>query len=219
MALQDVLRLYLFALVMQLLIHLPYVIVARSHHQTAEPVLHRLASIVVYAAPPGVPTVMAMSGLIARGRLAKDGVTLMFPECLRQGADLDLVALDKTGTLTHRNVSALAAELPCPCLLSSQDLGHAVLHCLLSSVGHLLRLLGNVQAQQPQTRGHCTRCCTWVQDLALYLALAHLQLLQIKAVWDDQCATALLLPLSLFGEEKKEHYLNAGRSAQGAASQ
>ena len=106
--LQDLLRFYLFGLVVHTFILIPYVIKAPRYHQTASDVILKILNFLVYAAPPGLVTIMVCNGIIARFRLGKEGLTLMFPECLRLGADLSLVCVDKTGTLTHRSVSIYA---------------------------------------------------------------------------------------------------------------
>lgn len=111
--LQDVLRFYLFGLVVQLFILLPYMIKASAHHQTWSNIVVRLLDYVVNAVPVGVVTIMVCNGIIGRFRLGKEGLLLMFPECLRLGADLDLICFDKTGTLTHRNVSSPTPNRQC----------------------------------------------------------------------------------------------------------
>ena len=110
--LQDVLRFCLFGLVVHFFILLPYMIKANAHHPTWSSIVVRTLSYVVNAVPAGIVTIMVCNGIIARVRLGKDGLLLMFPECLRLGADLDLVCFDKTGTLTHRNVGALSLDNP-----------------------------------------------------------------------------------------------------------
>ena len=59
----------------------------------------------MYSAPPGLPTVMVLIGRIANYRLLKEKISLVFPDALAKGACADIVAFDKTGTLTHSAVS------------------------------------------------------------------------------------------------------------------
>ena len=59
----------------------------------------------LYSAPPGLPTVMVVIGRVGWHRLQKQKISLMFPEALGKGACADVVAFDKTGTLTHSTVS------------------------------------------------------------------------------------------------------------------
>ena len=110
--LQDALQLYFSALVLQLLILVPYMIKASQHHQTAKDVILRLLDTVTYAAPPGLPALMLLIGLVARSRLKRQGVLLMFPHIISAGAAVDVVCFDKTGTLTCSTVSG-ALKLPC----------------------------------------------------------------------------------------------------------
>lgn len=119
--LQDVGYLYLFALALQCLIMLPYMIKAREHKQTVQEVIWRLLDLVTFFAPAGLPTVLFVVGAVARTRLNRVGLLLMFPAILKRGATLDVVCFDKTGTLTHSAVSLL-----CCCLLVS------ALHVLLT---------------------------------------------------------------------------------------
>ena len=109
---QDALQLYFSALVLQLLILVPYMIKASQHHQTAKDVILRLLDIVTYAAPPGVPVLMRLISLAARSRLKRQGVLLMFPHAINAGAAVDVVCFDKTGTLTSSTVSG-ALKRPC----------------------------------------------------------------------------------------------------------
>ena len=113
--LQDILRLYLFALVLHLIIQIPWLITAIRRQVSWSYAIREILNIFVYAAPPGLPTIMMCNGIITRWRLAKDGLTLMYPECLRLGAELEVACFDKTGTLTHRNVrSTTCVSHPTP---------------------------------------------------------------------------------------------------------
>lgn len=104
---------YLFALLVHMAVLLPYDVMAKRQHETVGGAVRKLLNIVTYAAPPGVPTVMVSNGIIARLRLARDGMTLMYPEYLEYAADLDCVAFDKTGTLTSRSVSPIPCQSCC----------------------------------------------------------------------------------------------------------
>lgn len=103
--LQDVFHLYAFALVVQILVHIPYFARAATFKQTPHDVLRKIIDIILYAVPVGVPTVMLLIGRVAYQRLAKEKIALMFPESLKVGALADVVCFDKTGTLTHSMVS------------------------------------------------------------------------------------------------------------------
>ncbi|DBA94075.1 TPA: hypothetical protein ACH3X1_001723 [Trebouxia sp. C0004] len=109
--LADVFHLYAFALVLQILIHIPYFAKAATFQQTPHDVLRKIIDMILYAVPVGVPTVMLLIGRIAYQRLAKERIALTFPESLKVGALADVVCFDKTGTLTH-SVTELAGVLP-----------------------------------------------------------------------------------------------------------
>ena len=103
---QDVVRLYCFALMIQLLLLVPYLLKAHERSQSAHEVILKLCDTLTFAAPPGLPSLLMLVGFVARRRSKKDGLQLMFPEILKRGAACDVVCFDKTGTLTHSAVSA-----------------------------------------------------------------------------------------------------------------
>ncbi len=102
---QDVVRLYCFALIIQLLLLVPYLIKAHERAQSAHEVILKLCDTLTFAAPPGLPSLLMLVGFVARRRSKKDGLQLMYPEILKRGAACDVVCFDKTGTLTHSAVS------------------------------------------------------------------------------------------------------------------
>ena len=71
---------YLFPLVLQCLIFIPYMIKAAEHHQDAKQVIWRLLDLVIFAAPPGLPLVFMLVGAVARSLLLKDGLLRLFPQ-------------------------------------------------------------------------------------------------------------------------------------------
>ena len=102
---QDVFHLYAFGLCLQLFNHICYFLKAAKFKQTPADVVLRMLDMCLYAAPVGIPTVMLLVGRIAHHRLAREKISLMFPEALKVGALTDVVCFDKTGTLTHSAVS------------------------------------------------------------------------------------------------------------------
>lgn len=106
--LQDVLCLYAFSLLLQLLLLIPYLIKARHFGQSPTQVVHKALDLLVHAAPPAIPAVMLLCGFAVTIRLRKQGMNLMFPEVLKVAADMELVCFDKTGTLTGSVVSPKA---------------------------------------------------------------------------------------------------------------
>lgn len=125
-------RLYLFAFILQCLILIPYLIRVAQHQyqQSQSDVIVRLLDLaLLYAAPPGTPTVMLVVGGIARSRLMNIGMLLKSPEILKQAADVDIVCFDKTGTLTHSTVSSDFGCAVCQTVCFKQLLGTCVVIC------------------------------------------------------------------------------------------
>lgn len=110
MTLQEIAYLYLFGLVLQCIILVPYIIKASHAPQTPKDICLRVADLVIYAAPPGVPLVIQVIGVVARGLLRQDGLELLFPEIIQRGAAVDVVCFDKTGTLTESTVSCTCSQ-------------------------------------------------------------------------------------------------------------
>ena len=111
--LQDITCLYLFALLLQCFILIPYLVKTPVYPQTAKNVTDRMLDLVTYAVPVSLPTVLLLVVAVAGGRLGKAGIMLMAPEAVKQGAAVDVVCFDKTGTLTQSAVGSLPAQLGC----------------------------------------------------------------------------------------------------------
>ncbi len=97
---QDILRLYAFSLLLQLVIMIPYVIKAHHFAQSTGQIVRKVLDMLVHAAPPAVPAVMVLCGLSVTLRLRRQGINLMFPEVLMSAGGTEVVCFDKTGTLT-----------------------------------------------------------------------------------------------------------------------
>jgi len=97
---QDILRLYAFSLLLQLVIMIPYII--RAHHfaQSTGQIVQKVLDMLVHAAPPAIPAVMVLCGLSVTLRLRRQGINLMFQEVLMSAGGTEVVCFDKTGTLT-----------------------------------------------------------------------------------------------------------------------
>ncbi|KAL0036849.1 hypothetical protein WJX77_002108 [Trebouxia sp. C0004] len=108
---QDVVRLYCFALMIHLLLLVPYLLKAHQRSQSAHEVILKLCETLTFAAPPALPSLLMLVGFVARRRSKKDGLQLMFPEILKRGAACEVVCFDKTGTLTH-SAANLHGTLP-----------------------------------------------------------------------------------------------------------
>lgn len=102
--LQDLLRLYKFAFVLQLVTLIPYLLRAHRYHEPASNVINKLLETLVQSAPPPVVAIMLLCGFAAVVRLKKHGIKLLYPEMLKLGASCDVVCFDKTGTLTGTTV-------------------------------------------------------------------------------------------------------------------
>lgn len=107
--LQDVLRLYAFSTLLQLLLLIPYLLKVRHFGQSPTAAVHKALDLLVHAAPPALPATMLLCGLATSFRLKKQGMRLLFMEVLKLAADTEVVCFDKTGTLTGSVVS-LPAE-------------------------------------------------------------------------------------------------------------
>lgn len=102
---QDVFRLYAFAFCLQCLIHVPYFIKARTLYQTPDFHIRTVLDMLLHSAPPGLPLMMLLIGVISSFRLQRENMSLLYWEVLGKGACVDVVAFDKTGTITHSVVS------------------------------------------------------------------------------------------------------------------
>jgi len=101
---QDVVRLYCFALIIQLLLLVPYLLKAHERAQSAHEVILKLCDTLTFAAPPGLPSLLMLVGFVARGRSKKDGLQLMYPEILKRGAATWSVLTRQAPSLAARSV-------------------------------------------------------------------------------------------------------------------
>lgn len=113
---QDVMKLYIFALILEVAIFIPYCLKALQFQQSVANMLLHLADALVHAAPPGLPAIMLFCGFFSMVRLAKKG-TQVFPPILRlrEGSKITVACFDKTGTLTG---SAVGSPVCLPACLS-----------------------------------------------------------------------------------------------------
>ncbi len=73
MCMQDVFRLYAFALVLQLCIFIVYITAGQPFRPSSGTVMRQLANAAVHAAPPGLPACWLVAGAASRR-----SVTLLF---------------------------------------------------------------------------------------------------------------------------------------------
>ena len=103
---QDTFRLYAFALSLQLINLSSFAWRASvAYPQTPGAYVIKLLDTLTYSAPPSIPTIFLVLTYIARMRLDKAGMSLLYSKVLNVGANVNMVCFDKTGTLTDSVVS------------------------------------------------------------------------------------------------------------------
>lgn len=96
--------LYAFALGLQLILLVCRLVTMARAHRSRKYIVQWLVVMFVHAAPPSIPTIFLVLTHIARTRLDRAGLTLLFSKALRIGANINMVCFDKTGTLTDSAV-------------------------------------------------------------------------------------------------------------------
>lgn len=106
MCMQDTFQLYAFAFSLQLLNLIPFAWRASvAYPQTPGAWVIKLLDTLTHSAPPSIPTVFLVLTYIARLRLDRAGISLLYSKALHVGAYVNMVCFDKTGTLTDSVVS------------------------------------------------------------------------------------------------------------------
>ena len=104
--LQDLLKFYFFAFLLQLCVFMLFVSKANMHPHTARSVVTRVVDIFIAAAPTGAPTVVVAALTYCIVHLNRSqGLVVLLPEKIKTIADVEVVCFDKTGTLTGSRVS------------------------------------------------------------------------------------------------------------------
>lgn len=103
--LQDLFLYYSFALVLQLAVFMLYLSKASQHPHNAATVINHVGATLVGAAPTGIPTVIITSILRCVTELEKHGITVQSTLKIKDAAAVEVVVLDKTGTITGSVVS------------------------------------------------------------------------------------------------------------------
>ena len=116
-----------FALVLQLLLLIPYCIKARHFQQSAGDVIRKLLDTLVLAASPALPAVWLLVALGAMARLKKQSISMLYVDILKLGATVNVVAMDKTGTLTESTVRWMGITSHYGTFLCHNEHKHAVL--------------------------------------------------------------------------------------------
>ncbi len=103
---QDTFQLYAFALTLQLLNLITFAWRASvAYPQDPRAWVNKLLDTLTYSAPASIPTIFLVLTYIARMRLDKAGISLLYSQALHVGAYVNMVCFDKTGTLTDSVVS------------------------------------------------------------------------------------------------------------------
>ena len=103
---QDTFMLYAFAFGLQLWLLIFHVArYKRYPHRNIGDIIHWVIDMFVHSAPPSIPTIFLVLTHIARTRLDRAGLSLLYSKALRTGASINMVCFDKTGTLTDSVVS------------------------------------------------------------------------------------------------------------------
>ena len=116
--LQDLFRFCLFALCVQsllfLIIAVPWI---TNFKVSAKRVALHLLYTLVSAMPVAIPTVIVCSNGACASKLRTKGIHVLTVGKLKLAADVSIVAVDKTGTLTHSEVilSAMSLSLVAAC--------------------------------------------------------------------------------------------------------
>lgn len=114
--LQDLLKFYSFAFLLQLCIFMLYVGKANKHPASARSIVTRVVNVFIAAAPPGAPTVIVAALTCCIVHLNRSqGLVILVPEKVKTIANVEVVCFDKTGTLTGSLVSPCLAILPLLC--------------------------------------------------------------------------------------------------------
>ncbi len=113
--LQDLLRFYAFAFVLQLFLFMLYAAKVSEHPTSTKAVIDRVINIFISAAPTGAPTVVVAGIAYCVVHLRNQEVVVLLPDKIKTIADVEVVCFDKTGTLTGTMVSiCLVAGQLCP---------------------------------------------------------------------------------------------------------
>jgi len=113
--LQDLLRFYAFAFLLQLLFFVVYAAKVSEHPTSTKVVVDRVINIFISAAPTGAPTVVVAGIAYCVVHLRNQEVVVLLPDKIKTIADVEVVCFDKTGTLTGTMVSSsLVAGQLCP---------------------------------------------------------------------------------------------------------
>ncbi len=115
--LQDCHRLYVRALVIQLVVFIAYAVRIPRFKPSTRAIVQRILDMGLHAAAPGVPAIMIFCTIAARLWLQPTGVEELAGGVLKICGETEVVAFDKSGTLTGSLVSMHVRVVVRQCLL------------------------------------------------------------------------------------------------------
>ena len=190
-ALQDVLKLYLFALTLQIILFIPYAVRAAHFHESGRDVIYRLLDCILQAAPTGLPALRMFIASVNIIRLDRKDIKLTFAEALRLVSVATVACFDKTGTLTGSTVLYLL--LPCQhaCMLTAAFFLPVAPACVRVKQVHPLSCF-SINARS--SCGLCRTVCHWLSPPQGHSdsALQRQHLIQYGCL--DDCPHAWCLP-------------------------
>lgn len=105
---QDTFTLYFFAFCLNMVNFISFAgRAATALPQTPKTWICRFLDTLTHAVPPSIPTIFLVLTHIARIRLDRAGISLLYSKALRIAANVTIICFDKTGTLTDSVVSTL----------------------------------------------------------------------------------------------------------------
>ena len=116
-ALQDLTSFCSFVLVLQLVIFMLYAVRAAQHPVSTAPVIKHVADTLIASFPTGIPTVVIFSLFRCTSVLQRREMVVLNTGKIKTAAAVQIVALDKTGTLTGNLVTSTSATMRTPCHL------------------------------------------------------------------------------------------------------
>ena len=159
--LQDLLRFYAFAFLLQLLLFLLYAAKVSEHPTSTKAVIDRVINVFISAAPTGAPTVVVAGLAYCVVHLRNKEVVVLLPEKIKTIADVEVVCFDKTGTLTGTMVSScLVAGLLCPFPFIKVNPAH-LLPCSWSTLPTVLPFVWSI----------LPTACLWMANTAHILVM------------------------------------------------
>ena len=104
---QDLYKFCSVALVFQISIFCLYIASARKHNSGPADIMHRVVDVFIAAVPTGIPTVLIFSLGTRIKMLKSKQIDILAVDKLKTAAAVEVVCMDKTGTLTSTVVSHL----------------------------------------------------------------------------------------------------------------